>query len=362
MDAVCKFIKITQDKVFAESVFDSIKNGLDYLLVNEKEGLIFPGGLFSFDAIDWPSGFGHCPQSFTSAAVYHMMTNLRELAIWLGKKDYADELLTRAEKLKKTINEKLWMEDKGYYRVGLAIDDKVGNDDRDAQLFSQEMISWGTLVAVLWGVAEGDRAKKALQSVKERLLTPYGMKFFDPCWSPSYTDVKKVGTYEIGRIQNGAHWHTWWVNDTYITCQIMLGNTEEALRALHDIRLDTTNDRFKMTEKGKEMSFVRAGEWTDTDITFPVTSIPYTLTAGFFNQMLIEAVLGIKVDYDTLRVEPHIPADWDNVKISDLTIGDSIFDIEIRRDGTAPRTLLDSKETNIISITSGRHRVEVILG
>ena len=358
--STCQVLKIMRNRSFAEDVYPSLKKALDATLANEKEGLIFPGGDYGFDAIDWPVGFGHCPQVFMSAAAFKGMLELRDLSLWLGEKDYAEKLLGNAEALKRTINEKLWMEDRGHYRVGLAIG-KVGKDDRDGDLFSREMVSWGTLVAVLWGVAEGDRARKALRTIKKRLYAPYGLKFFDPHWSPSYTDVKEAATYEAGRVQNGAYWQTWWSLDIFITAQLLSGNIEEGLEVLHDVRLDTIYARFKMKEKGKELSFIRSGEWTDTDMTFPVTSIPYTLTAAFFNQTLLEAILGIHIDYGFLRIEPHLPTSWDKATVSNLTIGDSVWTIEMRRQGTPARILLDSRETKTIPITPGKHVVQVVL-
>ena len=39
----------------------------------------------------------------------------------------------------------------------------------------------------------------------------------------------------------------------------------------------------------------------------------------------------------------------------------AVFDIEIRRTGESPKILLDSKETEIIPITSEKHKIEAIL-
>ena len=154
---VCHVIKITRDKKFATEIFSSVKKAMDYALTCEKDGLIISHGEQSFDAIDWPGGFAHCPHTFISVLAYKGLMDIRDLALWLGEKDYAKELLVKAENLKKTINEKLWMEDRGHYRVGIPVG-KVGNDERDKQLFYQDMISWSSLVAVLWGVADKEKA------------------------------------------------------------------------------------------------------------------------------------------------------------------------------------------------------------
>jgi hypothetical protein len=358
----CRTLKIMQDKAFAKEKFPFLKKIMELTLANMKEGLMVTGGYFSFDAIDWPGGFAHCPQTFVSVAAFKGLMELRDLALWLGDEEYAGSLLARADELKETINEKLWMEDRGHYRIGLPIG-KVGTDERDAELFSREMVAWSTLVAVLWGVADGDRAQKALRTVKERLFTPYGLKFFDPHWSPSYTDVRGACTYEAGRIQNGAYWHCWWSIESLVSAEIMVGKSEEAFKDFLEVRLDTIYSRFRMKEKGKEMSFVRAGEWTDTDLTFPITSIPYTITAAFFNQTLLESILGINVGYGELRIEPHLPSSWNHAKVSNLKIGDSEWSIEIQGNGKVMKMILDEKETSSLSLplTPGPHHVKLLL-
>ena len=142
---------------------------------------------------------------------------------------------------------------------------------------------------------------------------------------------------------------------------MLLGNVEEGLAAFREVRLDTTYARFKMKEMGKELSFIHCGEMTDTDMTFPVDVIPYTLTAAFFNQMFLEAILGVRIEYDILRIEPHLPASWDKATISNLNIGDSVWTIEMSRSGTPAGILLDSRETRMIPITPGKHLVQIAL-
>jgi len=356
--AMCHLLKFVRDKGFAAEVFPSLRKAMEYVLSCEKQGLISPEGDFSFDAIDWPAGFGYSPQTFASVVTYKTLMDLRALAEWLGHRDYGNELLVKARQLKTTINETLWMEDRGHYRIGLPVG-KVGKDDRDRDLFYQEMISWGSLVAVLWGVADGEKAARVVENVKQRLFSPYGMKFFDPAWAPSYSDSKVGLTYEEGRVQNGAHWHCWWSTSTLVRAEIMLGKTEEAFKDLLEVRLDNLYSRFKMREKGKELSFLRAGEWTDTDLTFPVTSIPYMLTAAFFNETLLEYILGIQATYDEIRVKPHLPASWNGASVSDLKLGDSQWTVEIRGAGEAQEILLDGARTETVPITPGKHHIEV---
>ena len=354
----CWLVKFTRDREYALNLLPSLEQALALVLSSERDGLIIPRGEYAFDAIDWPLGFAHCPQTFSSCMAYKTATDLADLCDWLGRGDRAQALRARAERLKTTINDKLWNEDRGHYRIGLPVG-KTGRNERDAKLFSEDMVSWSSIVAVLWGVADGQRAARAVDAVRKRLFSPLGMKFFDPHWEPSYTDAQGTLTYEAGRVQNGAWWQTWWSIESLARAEAMVGRTREALEDLAQVRLDRTYSQFTMTEKGNRMHFLRTGEWTDTDMTFPLTSIPYMLTAAFHNQTLIEVVFGVQVAYDEIVVRPCLPPSWPGARLADLHVGDSVWAIEIRRTGGPSRVLLDGVPMpgDSVPITPGRHAV-----
>lgn len=356
----CHLIKFMRDRKFATEIFPSLRKAVDVVLGCTKEGLISPEGVHGFDAIDWPCGFGFSPQTYASVETYKSLVDLSALAVWLDDHRYAEELLRKARKLRGTINEKLWMEKRGYYRIGLPVG-KVGRDADDRRLFYQDMISWGSIAAVLWEVADEEKAVRAVENVKKRLFTPYGLKFYEPPWVPSYTDADSGITYEAGRCQNGAYWHCWHSISSLVKAEIMVGKTEQAFKDFLEIRLDNIYSRFTMREKGKDLHFLRCGEWTDTDLTFPVTSIPYMLTAAMYNQTLLEDIIGIKVGYNELQIQPHLPSSWNYAKVANLKIGNSEWAIEIHGRGEVEKILLDGVEIETIPITPGKHQVDIAL-
>jgi len=360
--AYCHLLKLTQDKSLAAELFPSFQQALSVYRDLVREGLVVPDGDFVFDSLDWPCGFGHCPQTFMSLLVYKALLDLAELAEWLGKADCAAELRAEGEQLKHAINEKAWIEEQGHYRIGLATE-PVGKGEDDRQRFTQKTISWSTLMAVVWGVAEGARGETALKTVRQRLLTPYGMKFADPPWEPVYTDAKGAATYEAGRVQNGGYWQAWWSIPTFAGAQILLGQTEQAFADFLEVRLDRLYERFTLSEKGRTCRFLTIGEWIDTDLTFPITSVPYAVTCGLHNQTLIESFVGVQVGYDSLTIDPHLPAAWDRVDLKNLRVGDSTWNIEIRGRGRLARVTVDGSQrpSNRIPITPGEHAVRVDL-
>jgi hypothetical protein len=356
----CGVIRIIRDRALAEAYLPSLQKAMQCVLTFEKEGLIYPGGYNGFDAIDWPCSFGGAPQTFISVFTYKALSDLAALCEWLGEQPSAVDLRHRASTLKATINQKLWMGDRGHYRVGLALGNE-GKDDRDRELFSRDMLSSGSLVAAVWGVADDEQSVRVIRNVRERLWSPLGVKFLDPPWAPNYVDPHGP-TYAAGRQINGGYWLCWYTMEYLVRAEILQGQWDQAFEDLCDIRLDTTYRRCTMTEKGRALRFVRSGEWIDYDLTFPVTSIPYTLSAAFFNQTLIEAVLGITVAYDRLVIEPHLPSAWPGASLTDLTIGDSVWDIQIHGRGPVRRIVLDGQAVSALPITPGRHHVEISCG
>ena len=354
---VCKYIKFRRDKNYAKDIFPSLKKAADAILECKIEGLITTGSNYGFDRADYPGGFGESPQVYTSAEAYKSLMDLSELAEWLGNKDYARELVNEAEALRKTINRRLWIEEKGYYRIGLPVG-KVGHDEKDKKLFYEEMLGIGNINVVEWGIPNKDKAVRVLQNIRERLFTPYGIKFLDPPWVPSYTDPRGV-TYEAGQVQQGGLWPLA-INDL-ARAEIKTGYAEAAFEYFRELRMDRLYSRFKMWEDGKELSFICPMEWVDTDIAMPVTSVLFLVTSSTWSETLLEHILGIKVGYEEIKIKPAFPLSWNQAEISNLKIGDSEWDIKIKGNGEVKEIFVDGVKTEKIRIMPSKHRIVVNL-
>lgn len=352
---VCKFLKFKRDKDYAENFFPSLKKAADAILDCKLDGLIITGSSYGFDRADWPGGFGESPQTYTSAQAYNALRLLIELAEWLGKENYAKRLKKEIEDLKKTINDKLWVQDRDYYRVGIPVG-RVGKNVRDQELFYKDMLGIGNINVVEWEVPDQERAGKTLQSIIARLFTPYGMKFIDPSWVPFYDDGKCK--YASGQVQQGGLWPLA-INDL-ARAEIKYGFTEEAFKHFLELRLDRQYARFKTWDKGKELSFIYPMEWVDTDLSIPVTSGLFLVTSCTWSETLLEYILGIKIGFEEIKIKPALLPSWDYVNINNLKIDDSVWDIQIKGNGQVKEIKVDGKRTEKIKIESGRHKIEVL--
>jgi cellobiose phosphorylase len=94
-----------------------------------------------------------------------------------------------------------------------------------------------------------------------------------------------------------------------------------------------------------------------------------TGTAAWNFYVISNYILGIKPDWDGLKVDPCIPHDWDGYQVSRRFRG-CVYDIQIRNDAHVCRGVkqltVDGKPVagNVIpAFTDGKtHQVEVVLG
>ena len=109
---------------------------------------------------DSPDRLGEKP--YLNILLYKSLSCMAEMGEVLGdnRVSYWREL---ADKVKKAINERLWSEKEQAYV-----------DTFDPTYIPQD----GNALAVMFGVAEGDRAKAALKTLKNRNWSPYGSSIF----------------------------------------------------------------------------------------------------------------------------------------------------------------------------------------
>ena len=93
----------------------------------------------------------------------------------------------------------------------------------------------------------------------------------------------------------------------------------------------------------------------------------YTGSAGWMYRLIVESLLGLRLEADKLYVAPCIPADWKAFKMS-YRYRETIYRIAVSqvRDGAGPATVtVDgvAQHDNAIALVDDRqeHRVEVMV-
>lgn len=201
--------------------------------------------------------------------------------------------------------------------------DKIGSkENEEGQIFIEPQ---GICVMAGIGAEEG-LALKALDSVQERLETPYGIVLQNPPYSKYYLNLGEISTYPPGYKENaGIFCHN---NPWIMIAETVLGRGDRAFELYAKIApayLEDISEIHKMEPyvysqmiAGKDA--VRHGEAKNSWLTG---------TAAWNYVAVTQAILGIKPDFDGLRVDPCIPKEWDGYTITREYRG-STYVIEFR--------------------------------
>ncbi|MGE5598191.1 MAG: GH36-type glycosyl hydrolase domain-containing protein [Bacteroidota bacterium] len=240
---------------------------------------------------------------------------------------------------------------------------KIGSCENEEGRIFIETQGFGVMAGI--GLADG-RASQALDAVKEYLDTPYGIVLQQPAYSEYHVELGEISSYPPGYKENaGIFCHN---NPWVIIAETMLGRGDRAFEYYRKIAPAYLEEKseIRRTEPycyaqmvaGKDA--VRHGEAKNSWLTG---------TASWNFVAVSQYILGIRPDYDGLRVDPCIPAGWDGFAVTRVFRGET-FRINVRNPkhvskGVA-RVTMDGREIADGLLrpagSGGVHEVEVEMG
>jgi len=172
-------------------------------------------------------------------------------------------------------------------------------------------------------------ARKALDSVAEHLATDHGIVLQQPAYSRYYLEYGEISSYPPGYKENaGIFCHN---NPWIIIAEAMLGGGDAA----HDYytRINPSA-REAISEQHKCEPYVYAQMIAGRDAPThgEAKNSWLTGTAAWNYYAVTQWILGIRPEYDGLRVEPVVPADWQGFEASRKFRGVT-YDIKVARHG-----------------------------
>lgn len=163
--------KITGDMDFLRDFYEETELSLLWQLERlGKNKLIFQPPCyystytFTLGQVDWacsPARLGEKP--YLNALLYKSLIAMAELDEAMGYSEKSSARLSLAEEIKNAVNDVLWCEEKNMYKD--VFDDYTSQD--------------GNVIPVLFGIADKERAKTALSTIKQNLWSPYGASILD---------------------------------------------------------------------------------------------------------------------------------------------------------------------------------------
>jgi cellobiose phosphorylase len=294
--------------------------------------------------------------------LYDVLTQFAELASARLDAVFAERCLTEARQLQENIERHAW-DGEWYLRAWFDNGDLLGSrSSQECQIDSLPQ-AW----AMISKAGEPKRVRQALESVDRRLVQPKHklIQLFEPPFDTSSMNPGYIKGYIPGVRENGGQYThgAIWTAMAFAR----MGDYERAwelFALLNPINHGGTPEQ--ITTYKVEPYVVAADVYAVEPHTGRGGWTWYTGAAGWMYRLLIEELLGIKLEGDQLRLEPHLPSTWNTYKIH-YRHRQTVYHITISRqahDSDAPSVLtLDGQElggTNFpLSNDSRAHFVEM---
>jgi cellobiose phosphorylase len=262
-----------------------------------------------------------------------------------------------AEKMAGTIAEHGW--DGAWFRR--AYDhhgDVVGSAANDeGQIFIEPQ---GMCVMAGIGVKDGTAAL-ALSSVRERLATEHGVVLQQPAYGRYHLELGEITSYPPGYKENASVFcHT---NPWIMIAETMVGNGDGAFDYYRRIN---PSAREAIGEVHRCEPFVYAQTIAGREAATPGEAKNSWLsgTAAWNYVAVSQWILGIRPDFEGLRVDPVLPGEWSGFTATRRFRG-AVYEIVVRKDvgvsGRVRRLVVDGKpvEGTLVPVVAAGTTVRV---
>jgi len=285
-----------------------------------------------------------------------------ELCRRCGRPQEADAAAEHVSRMRDAILEHGWDGD-WFLRAYDDNGDKVGSSECEAgQIFIEPQ---GFCVMAGVGLEDG-RAERALRSVQEKLDTAYGIELVAPPYPAYQLQLGEISSYPPGYKENGSvfcHNNPW-----IIIAETILGHGDRAFDLykrfapayIEDISEIHRTEPYVYAQTIAGRQAATYGEARNSWLTG---------TAAWAYVAITQWILGVRPDYDGLRVAPCIPSDWEGFEV-ERTFRGARYRIRVRNpDGVSSgvrRITVDGEDIEGALIPphcDGRlHDIEVLLG
>lgn len=187
---------------------------------------------------------------------------------------------------------------------------KIGSNECEEGKIFIESNGWCTMAGI--GIEEG-LCEKALDSVKERMDTEFGIVLNNPAFTKYYIEYGEISSYPAGYKENaGIFCHN---NPWIMIGETVLGRGDQAWEYYRKICPSYLED---ISELHKTEPYVYAQMVAGKDSFKPgeAKNSWLTGTASWNFYAISQYILGIQPDYDGLKVDPCIPAKWEGFEIT----------------------------------------------
>lgn len=321
-------------------------------------------GLPLIGAGDWNDGLSACGLAEKGESIWLGQFLAGQLADWseiltrTGHTARAQEFAERRTALVDAINTHGW-DGKWYFRATLDDGTKIGSHENSAGRIYLNAQTW----SLLSDVAPPDRAESVMDEVERQLVTAAGALLLAPAYREPVAEIGYITRYAPGLRENGGvytHAATWAIAAAAKARRPEL--VEKLLLAINPV--------IKDPERYWAEPYVLPGNVDGPDSPRPGRAgwTWYTGSAAWLHRIVCEWVLGVRPEWDGLRLAPCLPASWSEAKMVRPWRG-HVYRIEIVRDESLPAAqsvavtfdgqLMAGSLLPIPTTPSGEHLVQV---
>ena len=220
---------------------------------------------------------------------------------------------------------------------------------------------------MLGGAGAGNgRARKALESVHERLYTENGVVLHQPAYTRYHPELGEISSYPPGYKENASvfcHSHTWidlgWC---------LLGDGDRAMDYYLSICPSAKEDRID-TYRNEPYVYSQMIAGRDAATPGEARNSWLTGTAAWSFVTASQGILGVQPDYDGLRIDPCVPRSWGSFHVTRRYRG-VVYEITVLNPdgvcGGVQAMTVDGQDIagDLIPIPVGKSavQVEIVLG
>lgn len=350
LDEKCKYFDSDEE----DSVFEHMYRGLRFLLDNRG-----PHNLVLWGAGDWNDSIDNAGNKLIGESVWLSIATVKAinefceiLKIMGGKEELITSISKEKEVLKAAIIEHGFEGDRFIYGIN-DWGEKIGSEESYQGKYYLNPQTW----AVMAGILDYDGLQDLMNNVEEKLKCDFGYIQSTPAYSEKDPHIGRLSYFRPGGYENGAvyiHGVTF-----KIVADGILKNADRAYETVKLIRCDNPKNPNPSVEPYAVSNMYLGPQQSDR----PGYSFFSWITgsAGWLYRGITEYILGVRSEFDGLRVDPCLPSEWDEVEVSRIYRG-ATYNIKIKKTGEKS-VVMDGKalEDNLLPITPAGtvHTVEL---
>ncbi len=280
-----------------------------------------------------------------------------------GKQDEADRARKEVEEMRKVLLSEAGWDGEWFVRAYDSYGNKVGGKEcEEGQIYIEPQ---GFCVLAGVGVETGE-AKKALDSVKERLDTDYGVMILQPAYTVYHEELGEVSSYPPGYKENaGIFCH----NNPWISiAETVIGRGDRAFEVYRKTCPAYTEE---ISEIHRTEPYIYCQMVAGRDAKFhgEGKNSWLTGTAAWTFVNISQFILGVYPTHKGLSVDPCIPSDFGSFKVT-RKFREGTYYIDVTQTGSVQKGVKEltvdgvKVEGHIIPYEKGKkeYHVQVVMG